>query len=243
MKILGHAGMGIESNYPLNSEKSIKRALELGADGSEMDVQMTSDSVLVAFHHHDLSEDTNLDGLVNSHAWAEIKKGHFSFGLHKRLSIVSLEELFAGIGDLHEHIFTLDCKLYTQNDSAHFQRSFARALAELISRYELGDKVNIEAPYEEFLEELRKKSGSLNLFVYAYDFNEAYSSAIRKNLSGITISNDLIDSEQVQKAQEHGLKVAIWDVDNNKENLQALQKKPDYIQTDELKSLIRIKKR
>jgi hypothetical protein len=44
-------------------------------------------------------------------------------------------------------------------------------------------------------------------------------------------------------AQEHGLKIAIWDVDNNTENLEALQKKPDYIQTDELKSLIRIKKR
>lgn len=235
--------MGIESIYPLNSETSIRKALDLGADGSEMDVQMTSDSVLIAFHHYRLDNETNLKGVVNSHSWDELKKGHFSFGLHKRLHIVSLEELFSGIGDLHDHIFTLDCKLYTENDSALFQRSFARALTNLIARYEFGDKVNIEAPYEEFLGELRTKSASLNLFIYAYDFNEAYASAIRKNLSGITISNDLINEEQVQMAHEHGLKVAIWDVDNGKENLEALEKKPDYIQTDELKSLIRIKKR
>ena len=57
---LGHAGMGIGNTYPMNSYESIFKCLNLGMDGTEFDVQMTKDSVLVAYHSQDLSDETNL---------------------------------------------------------------------------------------------------------------------------------------------------------------------------------------
>src|SRR5215217_6535474 len=42
--VLGHGGMGNKSLYPIDSHRSIAAALEMGADGSEMDVQLTSDT-------------------------------------------------------------------------------------------------------------------------------------------------------------------------------------------------------
>ena len=52
-KILGHAGESLlksKSKNPPNTVESVRRAIELGADGVEIDVQMTSDGLLVAYH-------------------------------------------------------------------------------------------------------------------------------------------------------------------------------------------------
>ena len=46
--------MGITSQFPINTFESINSALALGADGSEVDIQMTKDSVLVLFHNRKL---------------------------------------------------------------------------------------------------------------------------------------------------------------------------------------------
>ena len=51
---LGHGGMGISNLYPSNSAESILNCLYLGATGTEIDIQMTSDGVLVLFHDEEL---------------------------------------------------------------------------------------------------------------------------------------------------------------------------------------------
>ncbi len=51
ISIFGHAGMGFEFEYPIDTYQSIEPVLRIGADGSEMDIQMTSDSILVLYHN------------------------------------------------------------------------------------------------------------------------------------------------------------------------------------------------
>src|SRR5690606_17296815 len=51
--ILGHRGMGVEYYKPENTYESIIPALGIGADGCEIDIQMTKDSVLVLYHDPD----------------------------------------------------------------------------------------------------------------------------------------------------------------------------------------------
>jgi len=74
---LGHAGMGVGSIYPMNSFEGIMKCLTLGLDGTELDVQMTKDSVLVAFHSSDLADLTTLKGKVNSVSWSELKTANY----------------------------------------------------------------------------------------------------------------------------------------------------------------------
>ncbi|WKN31081.1 glycerophosphodiester phosphodiesterase family protein [Porifericola rhodea] len=56
-KVIAHRGAWKNENLPQNSIASLKKAIELGCEGSEFDVWMTADGVLVANH------DADLDGM------------------------------------------------------------------------------------------------------------------------------------------------------------------------------------
>jgi glycerophosphoryl diester phosphodiesterase len=55
MRIIGHRGTPSCPEHPENTLQAIRVALEAGADGVEIDVQATSDGVLVLAHDPDLS--------------------------------------------------------------------------------------------------------------------------------------------------------------------------------------------
>ena len=52
-------------SYPINTFESIMHCINVGSDGTEIDVQITKDGVLVAYHDKELSNKTNKCGLVN----------------------------------------------------------------------------------------------------------------------------------------------------------------------------------
>jgi len=62
--VIGHRGA--PAYEPENTLKSFRRALELGADGIELDVRFTADGVPVVFHDEDLKRLFNMDVKLNS---------------------------------------------------------------------------------------------------------------------------------------------------------------------------------
>ena len=68
---IGHRGAaGLE---PQNTLRAFRRALNLGVDAVELDVQWTSDRQLVVIHDEDLAKATNGHGLVQEHTLAEVR--------------------------------------------------------------------------------------------------------------------------------------------------------------------------
>ncbi len=67
-KAVAHRGAWKQNNFPENSIASLKHAIELGCAGSEFDVRMTADSVLIINHdaHYNglLVEDTKYEDLI-----------------------------------------------------------------------------------------------------------------------------------------------------------------------------------
>src|SRR6201988_3254003 len=74
----GHAGMGSRSIYPANTFESFQTCLGSGADGTEMDIQVTKDGVLVVFHNDNLSGITECGGVIRDLNWSEISSCRFS---------------------------------------------------------------------------------------------------------------------------------------------------------------------
>src|SRR5215207_7222003 len=64
--IFGHGGMGDKALLPMDSKSSLLECLNKGADGTEMDVRMTADGVLVLFHDEELGDMTTCSGDVRS---------------------------------------------------------------------------------------------------------------------------------------------------------------------------------
>ncbi len=237
--VLGHGGMGIASTYPMNSFESISNCIHLGTDGSEMDIQMTKDGVLVAFHDYDLSAKTNLKGVVNSMTWEQIKNGHYNETPYMSYAVVSLEELFKNITNVSDYRFTFDCKLYREtNDDESYFNQFAEAIIAIAEKYGLERKICIESGDKEFLKVLQAKRSRYRLFIYPENFEEGLSIAKESGFYGITISNNQISPAQVEMAHNEGIRIAVWDAHSEQENYEAVQKNPDFIQTDDVKYLV-----
>ncbi len=71
MIFIGHRGAPDEA--PENTMASFRRALELGADGIEFDVQETSDGQLVVIHDAMLDRTTNGTGAVLEHSFDQVR--------------------------------------------------------------------------------------------------------------------------------------------------------------------------
>lgn len=71
---LNLAHRGASTVAPENTLPAFERALALGADGIELDVQQTRDGALVVIHDETLERTTNGKGYVRSYTLAELKQ-------------------------------------------------------------------------------------------------------------------------------------------------------------------------
>lgn len=76
MEIWGHRGA---YHYaPENTIYSFEKAIELGADGVEFDVQLTKDGEVVVIHDEKIDRVSNGTGLVKEYTLSELKKINFN---------------------------------------------------------------------------------------------------------------------------------------------------------------------
>jgi glycerophosphoryl diester phosphodiesterase len=240
--VFGHGGMGVKSNYPINTFESIINCLNSGADGSEMDVQVTKDSVLVAYHPKYLEDNTNRNGMINTLTWEEVKKARYKSLPYLKYSIVSLEELFLNINNPAQYHYTFDCKSYNAPtvDGVTFYNQFSNALIKIIEKYNLQNSVFIESREKDFLAMVKSKRSNYKLFTYPLSFEEGIEIAQELDLYGISMSSENITKTEIALAHNKNIRVAIWNIDSKKKNREAILKNPDFIQTDELKYAIKL---
>jgi glycerophosphoryl diester phosphodiesterase len=235
---LGHGGMGISSSYPLNSAEGIKKCLELGLDGTELDVQMTSDSVLVAFHDVDLADVTKLEGRIHEKTWKELKSTAYQGSLRGDCFLVSLDDLFGCIANVNQFYYTFDCKLHPSGLSNEvYQSQFIAALKRILEKYQLGERIAIESQDVGFLTACKREIAQSMYYYYPSSFSDGYQTAVSEDFDGITIASANITKDEVAQAHQAGLKVALWNVKTGSDNWNAIEKQPDFIQSDDPRHL------
>ena len=73
--IIAHRGASLQA--PENTMPAFRRAIELGADGIELDVHMSADGYLAVIHDETLDRTSNGKGLVKDRTLAELKSLDF----------------------------------------------------------------------------------------------------------------------------------------------------------------------
>ncbi len=235
ISIFGHGGMGIHNKLPIDSRASILECIEMGSDGTEMDVQLTADGELVAFHDADLSGMTRCSGTIHEKTVAEVTACSFNNGS----PLATVREILQAIPDLSEMIITFDCKLYGGTAGSPFYEQYAMAIDNIARDFSMGNRLFIESQDSSFLRAVRQVNPALPLFIYPPDFETGISIARKLDLYGITISVRDITAKQVQQAHAEGFRVTLWNTNTRKTNREAVLMSPDYIQTDNLSYLLR----
>ncbi len=239
--VVGHGGMGINNAYPINSFESVQYALALGSDGVEIDVQMTKDSVLVAFHQERLEDATDASGRVYNKTWDEIKDTRYKDPLYSHYRLVSLDELFSHLYRSSQQRIFLDCKNFKPDTSEAYVNTFTNALILLIDKHDLHKDVVVELKRENMAASLKNRRPDIQQFIYT-KFDMAMDICERLHLEGIVSDVNEISKDEVWIAHQKGVMVAVFNAHSKKTNRDAIEKNVDVIQTDRLKYLIRLLK-
>lgn len=224
---LGHAGMGTRSWHTANTLTSFKKALATGADGTEMDVQLTADGHLVAFHDPH-TKGLKCPMLIGQHTLEELRRCV--------PDLLTIGEAI-GIGWPAGSVISLDVKLHL-SEISHRER-FADTLATIPSRYP-DLRILMESPDTAFLRLLIDRDITTGLYLYTSDPEEAQRVARPMGLEGISIRSSLISREQVKASQQSDVRVMLWGTGTRHHNRAALLKGPDLIQSDRLPHMVKL---
>jgi glycerophosphoryl diester phosphodiesterase len=132
------AHRGYSAQYPENTMKAFIEAEKAGADGLEIDVQMTKDGELVVIHDEKVDRTTDGVGYVKDLTYGELRKlnaGHtFKKWLQKN-PIPSLTELLEWLSTNKLH-----CNIELKNGIFPYEGMEAKVI-QLVRQYGLSDRI------------------------------------------------------------------------------------------------------
>ena len=116
-EIIAHRGASYLA--PENTLTAFKKAMELGADGVEMDVQQTSDAGLVIHHDYMIDLHTDISGKIYDMTMGDLKEldfGSWKDALFKDEKIATLQEAMELCRQMPECTVHLELKATMNND-------------------------------------------------------------------------------------------------------------------------------
>ena len=99
MKIFAHRGYS--SIFPENTLLAFRKAFEFGADGIELDVQLSKDDEAVVIHDLTTDRTAGVHGAVEDFTVSELTRMNAAFrkqDLYQRQPIPTLDQVFAEFG-------------------------------------------------------------------------------------------------------------------------------------------------
>lgn len=138
--ILAHRGAN--QYAPQNTIPAFKKAIELGADGVEFDVQMTRDGVLVVCHNYTVDQTSNGSGFIQEMTFSELRKLDFGswFGPEfTGTTIPTLEEVLQVVQTMK--LINIEIK----RPSIPHRQEVVQKTVETIRRFPISDRVVVSS--------------------------------------------------------------------------------------------------
>ena len=235
--VLGHGGMGVRHYHPINSIASVEAAMSYPINGTELDINISADGVLMAFHDQNLDHSSECTGRIIEKPLEEIKTCRYKswFGCTSE-PIASLHSVL-DVGWKSGSVFSLDLKPDIDARGNH-REAFVQAIKETTDRYDRYQFL-IESRDIGLLNLLSEQKVRAKLFFYAQNTDLDIELALRNNLDGVSLNMASITVELTQ-VKKTGLKVMLWGTGSVIENRKAILLQPDFIQTDDIPSIIKI---
>ncbi|MDX6181286.1 glycerophosphodiester phosphodiesterase family protein [Flavobacterium sp. Fl-77] len=201
------AHRGAKGYEPENTLKAFQKALDLNADGIELDVHLSADGQIIVIHDETIDRMTNGKGLVNALSLSELK----SFLIDGQYEIPTLREVF----DL------VNKKCLINIELKNFETS--EKIVTLIEDYIVEKNWN----YEHFivssfdwnaLQKVHDLNSKIQIGVLTEDDLDL-ALAFAENIQAKAIHPDylLLNSENVKKMQDKGFLVLPWTVNTEEE--------------------------
>lgn len=192
---------------PENTRLAFVKALDLGADALEFDVQLTRDEVPVVIHDETLERTTDGEGAVADHDLADIAKldaGSWFAASYSNVNVPTLEEVLSTFAS------KITCNLELKPDGRVIE--LVRHVLTLVARFEAFDNVIFSSFSADALRELHKHAPDARIGVLTQKkaLQRSFKLAGEVAAESINPPVSMVDSSLVEKAHERGLGVLAW---------------------------------
>lgn len=238
IRLLGHGGMGIYHTFPMNSMESILRSLSFPVDGTEVDVQMTRDSILVLFHDREMEASTGFKGVIADQEWSTIQNVYYRFPAHAQYKVVRLNDL---LDQPQPPNLYLDIKMFQVGQPYNSYRDrFVRTLVRTLldSEWDLS-RIAVESGDSLFLNQFRSLVPESPLY-FKGSLTEAVDAALTHAYRGIVLSVEGLQKREVTWVQDQGLEVVGFNIHTRSRHRKALELGIDVIQSDNVPYMVRL---
>lgn len=229
---LNFAHRGASHEAPENTLAAFLLASELGADGIELDVQLSSDGEVVVIHDFVLETTTNGQGPVEDCTLADLREldaGSHYDPLFAGQHIPTLQEIIEAVA----HRLLLNIELKTRN--ARDPR-LAQAVVRLIEENHLLDRVIVSSFNPLALRHVRGSNPWIPLgLLYAPDMPFYLRRPWLRHLSrpeALHPHHSTIDGDYMRWAKDQGYRVHTWTVDDPGKMWQLMRRGVDIIITN-----------
>lgn len=228
---IGHRGASAER--PENTLASFARALELGVDMIECDLQRTADGSVVVFHDWTLERTSNGSGVVCELPLAAIRAVDAGSWRDARFAgerVPTLEETLDLV--LPAARLNLELKCRGPRDEA---RALATASVAAVAARSAFDRVVFSSFDGVCLEELRAVSAEARIGVLwdSPPFAEAFARAERVGAVALHPRASTVTAELVREAHARGLSVYVWTVNPVEEIVRLVRLGVDGVISDD----------
>lgn len=206
--VLSIAHRGAAGITPENTKLAFLKALDLGADAIEFDVQLTKDDVCIVFHDESLERTTNGEGFVADTSWEVISKldaGSWFAASFKNIEVPTFEEVLKTLGG--RTILNVELK----PDKGRAEK-LVRHVITAVARFDLFESVvfsSFDLPSIELLRRLVPKA-RIGVFCLPHRLAQAVAVAARVGAETIHPHVAMVDKDLVAEAHRRGWKVWAW---------------------------------
>ncbi|MDD6919794.1 MAG: glycerophosphodiester phosphodiesterase [Eubacteriales bacterium] len=204
------AHRGASGYAPENTLPAFQMAADMGADGVELDVQLTKDGVLVVCHDETIDRTSTGKGWIKDLTFEELRKLDFFNGneKYKGVQIPTMEEVFNLLKDSG---LTINIEM---KNGVVFYENLEEKLVELVHKCGWEDRVIYSSFNHYSVKKLKEieptakvgflyADGTMNMPEYAKDYGV---DALHPALYNIQFPG------LMEKCREYGLEVNVWTV-------------------------------
>ena len=254
--VLGHAGSGFFTPFnpfnplPPSSLAGVRHALAQGADGVEVDVQLSQDSVLVLYHDPSLTSMTARGtGCVSQHPAADLTqlryRGGWPYDWFQEERLVTLDTLLQELQQ-HPAFPYLHFDLHEDDVCAAPKRTFARSpilarqlVRQLVQRRVPLARVLVTSTQLKTLKYVRTLLPATPVALeIVVKFDAAFKQAQAAGIKTVLVKKDQITPERAARIHAAGMQLVLFGGRSAGAMKKQLDFGPQAIETDNVTGLL-----
>ena len=236
--VTAHRG-GFSKVVPENSKSAIRKAIEVGADYAEIDVQETADGVIILNHDSDLMRVAGVPGEISAMTLDEVrgadigKKFSSAFAGEK---VPTLAEVIALVRDRIK--LEIELKYYDREGEQAKGRNLALDVVRLLEREHFESQCIVSSLNYEALMEVRRYNPRIHT---AAIVTLAIGDIDRLDVDALCVNAELLSDRLICAARARHKDVQAWTVDDPRQMIKLIERGVSNIVTNVPDVLIRLR--